>query len=160
MIIRFIFSDAWKKSHPVVPEDVKACVFLQCFRQTSSPERRNAIGRETKQQCNQSRLADIISQIERCARFTWGWSDWGGSSEPPRTPLRPRLRCCCPTFCNQFILMPPNLSRSFESVLSNSIGMVLKVWCNYSSAYSYPTSKIDVLLWIALARYFPPAPVM
>lgn len=40
------------KKYDIVPEDVKACVLLQCFCQTSSTVRSNAIGGETKQQSN------------------------------------------------------------------------------------------------------------
>lgn len=48
--------------HLGIPEDMKACVFLQCFCQTSSTVRGNAIGRETKQQCsNRSQIAHSIS---------------------------------------------------------------------------------------------------
>lgn len=34
----------------VLPEDVKACVLFQCFSQTSSTLRRDAVGRETEEQ--------------------------------------------------------------------------------------------------------------
>lgn len=52
IIKRVYFTCIRKKWHSVVPEDVKACVLLQRFCQTSSTMRSNAIGGETKQQSN------------------------------------------------------------------------------------------------------------
>lgn len=48
-VLFYMHEKIWRS---VVPEDVKACVLLQCFCQTSSTKRSNAIGGETKQQCN------------------------------------------------------------------------------------------------------------
>lgn len=39
-------------------------------------------------------------------------------------------------------------------------GIILKPRFDCSRAYTYPMSKMDLLLQIALARYFPPTPVM